>query len=103
MQSELQDCTPFCEKFRCERKPSALKIIKRRGQKAAWCTWVDDECDGAWCQFGFCKDRRMTDTGKCRGKLTKSTPRVDDLDDDFVDPNAIPKDIAKKIKGKRAR
>lgn len=63
----LSECTALCKKFRCDRKPSSLKIKRQNENKQIWCTWVDDECDGPWCKFGVCMDHRMTSDGKCKG------------------------------------
>ncbi|MHA1770790.1 MAG: hypothetical protein ACTSYL_09995 [Candidatus Thorarchaeota archaeon] len=98
MTSKLSDCTPLCKSFRCDRRPSALKIIRKGGKKVIWCTWVDDECDGPWCQFGVCKELKMTADGKCKKSVPTPKPRVPVDDDDFVDPDEIPEKIAKRIR-----
>ncbi|TFG09305.1 hypothetical protein EU538_05530 [Candidatus Thorarchaeota archaeon] len=97
MSENLPDCTPACENFRCERRPSALKVVRRQGKRVYWCTWVDEECDGPWCQYSVCKERKMTDTGKCR-RVEK--PVILDEEDDWQDPSEIPKEYAKKIRRK---
>ncbi len=92
-----KECTPTCKKFRCDRKPNALQITKQQGKKVLWCTWVEDECDGPYCKFGICLDRRMTDRLMCKpisgGKQTDQ-----EFTDDFEDPGYIPKEYQKKLK-----
>ena len=96
MALSLSECTAKCKKFRCDRKPSELQIRGKGEKKTIWCTWVDDECDGPWCKFGKCLDRRMTDDGRCKPGTKKvgtaaPPPRVAEY------PDAMPKDIAKKL------
>ncbi|MGY5853209.1 MAG: hypothetical protein RTU92_06550 [Candidatus Thorarchaeota archaeon] len=100
MQSQLQECTPTCKKFRCDRNPSALTIRKSGGRKTIWCNWVDDECDGPYCKFGICLDRKMSDNMKCRQTQQAQTERRDERMDDFVDPGYIPEKYSKKLRGK---
>lgn len=100
MTSELSDCTPLCKSFRCDKRPSALRIRRRGGRKVIWCTEFDDECDGPWCQYGVCRELKMTADGKC--KKTAAPPRpqpvVPILKDDFIDPDDIPERLAKKLR-----
>ncbi len=42
-----------------------MEISKKGGRKVVWCTWVDDDCDGPWCKFGACAERKMISNGKC--------------------------------------
>jgi len=93
------ECNALCKSFRCEKKPPAMKIIQKGGKKTVWCTWIDEECDGAWCQFSKCMERRMTDDGKCKPPAQKVSPVIDMGPDDEY-PDAIPKDIAKKLGSK---
>jgi hypothetical protein len=93
------ECTALCKSFRCEKKPSALKITQKGNKKILWCAWIDEECDGAWCQFSRCLERRMTEDGKCKPPAHKTHPFVAmGTDDEY--PDAIPKDIAKKFGAK---
>jgi len=98
MSSGLSDCTPLCKSFRCDKRPSALKIRRRGGKKVIWCTWVDDECDGPWCQYGVCIELKMTEDGKCKKTAAKPKPRVVVPPEDFVDPDEIPERLAKKLR-----
>ncbi len=92
-----KECTALCQSFRCTKQPSALKFIQKGGTKTVWCTWVDDECDGAWCQFSKCIERRMQDDGTCKPLATKVIePGISSRDDEY--PDSIPKDIAKKFR-----
>jgi hypothetical protein len=75
------------------------KTVQKGNKKAVWCTWIDEDCDGAWCQFSKCVERRMTDDGKCRPPTQKAKPVIDVGPEDEY-PDAIPKDIAKKFKNK---
>ena len=75
MFQSLSECTALCKKFRCDRKPSPLKTRRQKENKQIWCTWVDDECDGPWCKYGICMDRRMTSDGKCKGLKKPAEPR----------------------------
>lgn len=93
------ECTAICKSFRCERRPSALKSMQKGNKRTIWCTWIDEECDGAWCQFSKCMERRMTEDGKCKPPAQKVHPTINlNRDDEY--PDAIPKDIAKKLRTK---
>ena len=83
MRNSQPDCTAYCKGFKCEKQPSALKFLRQGGKKTIWCTWVDDECDGPWCNFALCVDHKMTSDGKC-----KHTERavVREKFEDFVEP-----------------
>ncbi|TFF83655.1 hypothetical protein EU524_02155 [Candidatus Thorarchaeota archaeon] len=98
MISSSVECTALCKSFKCE-KPSTYKIIKKGNKKVAWCTWIDEECDGAWCQYAKCTERRMLDNGMCKPKMKPAVePKAGPTDDEY--PDAIPKEYAKKLKGK---
>ncbi|MDF1539111.1 MAG: hypothetical protein P1Q69_09415 [Candidatus Thorarchaeota archaeon] len=100
MEKSLPDCTPFCEAFQCHHQNrGALKIRKRSGTKEAWCTVFDDVCDGAWCQYSKCADRKMTDGGKCRGRVVRA-PTPEPVDEPWVDPSRIPEKYEKKLRSK---
>ncbi|TFG33236.1 hypothetical protein EU528_00820 [Candidatus Thorarchaeota archaeon] len=90
------ECTPLCKSFKCDKQPPAMKIRQRAGKKEIWCTWIDEECDGPWCKFGKCLDRRMSDDGRCK-PVTKKIETAAPLPRDIDYPDAIPKDIAKKL------
>ncbi|MFX1264107.1 MAG: hypothetical protein ACFFH0_01910 [Promethearchaeota archaeon] len=81
MSKGLIVCTPTCKEFKCSRQPSVLKIRRTQSKKIVVCTEIDDECDGAWCKFGVCAIRKMTDAGKCRGLHTGPA-----FSDDYLDP-----------------
>ncbi|MGY5859780.1 MAG: hypothetical protein RTU63_10460 [Candidatus Thorarchaeota archaeon] len=90
------ECTAHCKSFKCEKQPPAMKIRKKGNTKEIWCTWIDEECDGPWCKFGKCLDRRMTDDGRCKPSTKRVEPTA--LPPRSVEyPDAIPKDIAKKL------
>ncbi len=104
MSLSLSECTELCKKFKCDRKPSELKIRRKGENKTVWCTWVDDECDGSWCKYGICIDRRMTSDGKCKGLKESPEPSIGlkpieefttDMEDD------IPDKFHKEISGRR--
>ena len=99
MQAQMKECTPTCKQFRCDKKPSAFQIRNKGNKKILWCTWVDDECDGPYCKFGICLERRMTDDYRCKS-VSNTQQTYDEYADDFVDPGYIPKEIEKKIKKK---
>lgn len=100
MTENLLECSPFCKSFRCDRNPSALKIRRKSNEKEIWCTWVDDTCDGAWCQYSICLDRKMGETGNCK-RVDKPVEQVQvQQSEDFADPSRIPKKYAKKLRGK---
>ena len=100
----LSECTAQCKKFGCDRKPSEMKLRGKGESKAVWCTWVDDECDGPWCMYGICMDRRMTSDGKCKGfKKSKETlvspEQIEDFGSEMTDN--IPDKFQKDIRGRR--
>lgn len=90
------ECTAFCKSFKCEKQPSVMNIRKKGNKKEIWCTWIDEECDGPWCKFGKCLDRRMTDDGKCKPATTKAES-IPQMAHDIDYPETMPKDIAKKL------
>ncbi len=49
--------------FRCTKK--ALKVTKRGPSIAFWCTYLNDECIGAKCQYASCDARAMSPQGLC--------------------------------------
>ncbi|MHA1862515.1 MAG: hypothetical protein ACTSWA_02010 [Candidatus Thorarchaeota archaeon] len=94
------ECTAFCNSFKCEKQPSVMKIRKKGNTKESWCTWIDEECDGPWCKFSKCLDRRMTDDGKCKPAIKKAES-YPQMAQDIEYPETMPKDIAKKL-GRRS-
>lgn len=103
MSTALQECTPFCNKFRCDRKPSAYQVTRKGKQKVIWCSWVDDMCDGPWCKFGICTARKMTESGKCKDlpvKATAQTGSSRSFDDaEFDMDKGIPKKFVRELEG----
>ena len=97
MTKDYVECTALCKSFKCDKQPPAMKIRNRGNTKEIWCTWIDEECDGPWCKFSKCLDRRMTDDGKCK-PIVKRVETTAPLLDKIEYPDAIPKDIAKKLK-----
>lgn len=100
----LPECKAQCNKFRCDRQPSELKIKRKGETKTVWCTYVDDECDGPWCMYGICVDHRMTSDGKCKG--VKKAPvaftgpeQIDDFDNEI---DIIPDKYSKQMGGRRS-
>jgi hypothetical protein len=91
------ECTAFCKSFKCDKQPPVMKIRKKGNKKEIWCTWIDEECDGPWCKFGKCLDRRMTDDGRCKPSLKQAEPATPLADRDIEFPDTIPRDIAKKL------
>ncbi|MFW9918746.1 MAG: hypothetical protein ACFFED_04050 [Candidatus Thorarchaeota archaeon] len=77
-----------------------MKFRTRGGKKEAWCTAFEDVCDGAWCQFSKCAIRKMTDSGKCKGRGTTVIPDQKPQYDNVDDPSIIPEKYAKKLRGK---
>jgi hypothetical protein len=81
-----------------------MKLRGKGENKTVWCTWVDDECDGPWCMYGICMDRRMTSDGKCKGFKKPTTPlKGPDQIEDFssVEDETIPDKFQKEISGRR--
>jgi hypothetical protein len=97
MATGYEECTALCKSFKCDKQPPAMKIKQRGGKKEIWCTWIDEECDGPWCKFGKCLERRMTDDGRCKPSTKKAEVAVPPPHK-IEYPDAIPKDIAKKLK-----
>lgn len=91
------ECTALCKNFKCEKLPPAMKIRKKGNKNEIWCTWIDEECDGPWCKFSKCLERRMTDGGKCKPSLKMAEPAAPLAARDIEFPDAIPRDIAKKL------
>lgn len=97
MAKDYVECTALCKSFKCDKQPPAMKIRNKGHTKEIWCAWIDEECDGPWCKFSKCLDRRMTDNGRCKPAIKRvetTAPLVGKIEY----PDAIPKDIAKKLK-----
>ena len=88
-QASLPDCTPYCESFRCGRDPSAMEASRKGDRKVVWCTWVNDECDGPWCKFGVCAERKMTSSGKCTRVKKEAAKAVPGHYEPPVDPESV--------------
>jgi len=91
------ECKATCKSFKCDKQPPAIKFRKKRDQKEIWCTWIDEECDGPWCKFGKCMEKRMTDDGRCK-PTTKHLDTSTSIPKSMDYPDAIPKHIAKKLR-----
>ena len=102
MSKGLTVCTPTCREFKCSRQPSALKIRHTQSKKTVMCTEIDDECDGAWCKFGVCAIRKMTDAGKCKGLRMLPAFSNDDIDSIEDGSEEVPSIYSKHLGGKRA-
>lgn len=90
------ECKATCKSFRCDKQPPAIKFRRRGDKKEVWCTDIDEECDGPWCTFGKCLERRMTDDGRCKPS-TKHMETTRPMSKSIEYPDAIPRDIAKKL------
>ncbi|NWF96661.1 MAG: hypothetical protein HXY34_11025 [Candidatus Thorarchaeota archaeon] len=99
--TDLPDCSPSCKSFKCEARPPALKVVQERGKKRLWCVMVDDTCDGAWCQYSYCAERKMTPEGKCKRNSTRLDLESVVLPEDLEDPSAIPRKYVKKLREKK--
>ncbi len=96
MATSYVECKATCKSFKCDKQPPAIKYRKKSDKKEIWCTWIDEECDGPWCKFGKCLQRRMTDDGRCK-PASKHIDTATPLPKSMDYPDAIPKDIAKKL------
>ena len=90
------ECKATCKSFKCDKQPPAIKFRKKGDKKEIWCAWIDEECDGPWCKFGKCLERRMTDDGRCKPAI-KHIETTTPLPKSMDYPDSIPKDIAKKL------
>ncbi|MFN7106266.1 MAG: hypothetical protein ACK4M3_06775 [Pyrobaculum sp.] len=63
--------------FRCGKK--ALRPNVRGSKIVFWCTWLNDECIGARCQYAFCDARVMTPEGYCTYKAGGEEAKPDIL------------------------
>ncbi|MFN3804148.1 MAG: hypothetical protein ACK4SY_03735 [Pyrobaculum sp.] len=63
--------------FRCGKK--ALRPNIRGSKIVFWCTWLNDECIGARCQYAFCDARAMTPEGYCTYKAEGEEAKPDIL------------------------
>ncbi len=94
-----KECTPTCRYFKCTANPNAMKMIQRGSKKKVWCTMVDDECDGHWCRYSQCAEKKMSSDGLCRRETT-TTINLDEVvfKEDYEDPHVIPRKYAKKLR-----
>lgn len=49
--------------FRCSKK--ALQFRRASDRVIFWCTYLNDYCIGAKCQFAYCEARAMDSQGRC--------------------------------------
>jgi len=49
--------------FRCGKK--ALQFRRGGNKLVLWCTYLNDYCIGAKCQFAYCEARAMDSQGRC--------------------------------------
>lgn len=52
-------CNPLCRYFRCGRKALDFK------RNPPWCGWVNSQCTGYKCNYGFCIQRKLLPDGRC--------------------------------------
>ncbi len=98
MTDSLKACTPTCRYFKCTSNPNAMKIQHRGSKKIVWCTMADDECDGHWCRYSQCSEKKMSSDGTCR--LAVRPLNLEDVvfKEDYEDPSAIPRKYVKKLR-----
>ncbi len=96
-----RECQLTCRSFFCSKK--MLRIVTNNGQKVFICTMDDGECLGYMCNFAECRDRKMSDSGKClkpqQTQQSKSQPqkRVPYAEYDYMTPNELDDKLRKKI------
>jgi|UniRef100_A0A7C3WTV3 hypothetical protein len=80
-------CTPVCpfRAFTCYKQ--ALAYQRRRGELAAFCSWIGDACIGYKCQFAGCSRHALLPDGTCKMKLEAVTP-AKAVDDDAIEKEA---------------
>ncbi len=74
--SQRKPCNPTCRNFICLKK--ALRIIRRGKNVVAWCTWVNDFCQGGKCKFAGCKAHALLPDGTCGIEMRKEV-KVKDI------------------------
>ena len=60
-------CTPRCKYFRCGKK--ALRF----GRGRPWCTWINEPCDPANCNYAMCVRRQLVEGGICGLTIKRRT------------------------------
>ena len=76
--------------FRCGKK--ALKPMIRGNKIVFWCTWLNDECIGAKCQYAYCEARALTPDGFCTIKAKGSEEKRADI---VVEAKKMEKEVKK--------
>lgn len=103
MQDGLPECSPLCKGLRCDKHPSAYKMLTGGGRRSVQCTWAEDECEGPYCKFGLCMERKMTSDGRCGRVIRHEEEGSDEAPHDLFDPEhdvPIPERFAKKLRRK---
>jgi len=72
--SNRMDCTLTCRSFMCSKR--MLKVIRDRESKSFICRMDDYECLGYSCSYAECRDRLLSDDGRCLKPVQKEQKRL---------------------------
>ena len=61
--SDDRMCKLTCKSFSCGKR--MLRIKQNKGNKSFICGLDDSECLGYMCSYAECKERKLSDSGKC--------------------------------------
>lgn len=96
-----RECHPSCSNFRCLKKAlifvspsgrifSPKGASRYRGRLTAWCSWANDACQGAKCQYANCIKRALLPDGRCalkvgtKGKVRSIEEEAKDLEHEYL-------------------
>ena len=71
--SNRKECLITCRSFMCSKR--MLKIIRDGESKSLICKLDDFECLGYSCSYAECRDRLLSDDGKCLKPVQKKQKR----------------------------
>ena len=71
--SNRKDCILTCRSFMCSKR--TLKIVRDGESKSFICSLDEYECLGDSCSYAACRDRLLSDDGRCLKPVQKEQKR----------------------------
>jgi len=79
MLGEVKYCYPRCQLFKCAKNAAIYK------SSDVWCSWTDEKCNVANCNYSTCVKRRLLPKGTC-GESVKRKTTEKTMDEIIVSP-----------------
>ncbi|AFH42764.1 hypothetical protein [Fervidicoccus fontis] len=81
-----EKCNNLCPLFWCTKRAYQIRRDPKTGRKYVFCTWTNDECIGAACQYASCKANYLLPNGECgyaKNKVAMAQPEKEDIVEDI--------------------